>query len=201
MPSFSYLADDELSSLMAYLESDADETEAPRLFDDENGDLTWSGEGYGREWTTSTPQYVNTVRYFVDHMGYPAIQPPWGELVAVDVAEGEILWKVPLGEYPELVEMGITDTGTENIGGPALTAGGLIFIAATADSKFRAFDKNTGETLWEYQMEALGLSSPSVYEIDGKQYVAIVAGGGARRYTAEVARGLGRTIYVFALPD
>jgi quinoprotein glucose dehydrogenase len=139
--------------------------------------------------------------YFTDHMGYHAIKPPWGKLVAVDVAKGDILWSIPLGEYPGLVEMGIRNTGVENFGGMAVTKGGLIFIGATEDSRFRAFDKTNGELLWEFEMDAPGFSSPSVYEIDGRQYVAIVAGGGGGRYRSPVTGPLGKRLHVFALPE
>jgi quinoprotein glucose dehydrogenase len=93
--------------------------------------------------------------------GISGIQPPWGKISAVDINKGDILWSVPLGEYPVLAEMGITNTGSEKYGGIAVTAGGrLIFVAATVDSKFRAFDKSIGALLWEYQMEAPGYLSP-----------------------------------------
>jgi quinoprotein glucose dehydrogenase len=83
----------------------------------------------------------------------------------------------------------------------AVTAGGLIFIGATEDGMFRAFDKTNGELLWEFQMDAPGFSSPSTYEIDGRQYVAIVAGGGGARYRSPVTGPLGRRLHVFALPE
>jgi quinoprotein glucose dehydrogenase len=163
--------------------------------------LTWSGGEGETAWSTSTPQYIAALDYFTDHMGYHGIKPPWGKLIAIDVAKGDILWSVPLGEYPGLVEMGIRNTGAENFGGMAVTKGGLIFIGATEDSMFRAFDKATGELLWEFKMDAPGFASPSTYEIDGKQYVAIVAGGGGGRYRSPVTGPLGRRIHVFALPE
>ncbi len=157
---------------------------------------TWSGGSGVWEWSTTTPQYANNAPFFNDHMGYPAIKPPWGTLNAVDLGTGRILWKKPLGEYPELVEMGIRNTGTINMGGAVLTAGNVIFIGAASDEKFRAFDKFTGEVLWEYKLPAGGYATPSVYMIDGKQYVVIAAGGGAKPGTP-----LGDSIISFALPD
>lgn len=127
--------------------------------------------------------------------GYPAIKPPWGTLNAIDLSEGEIKWQVPLGEYAELTERGIPQTGTENYGGPVATAGGLIFIAATADEKIRAFDQDTGEMLWQAALPASGFATPSVYSVDGKQYLVIACGGGKMDMPAS-------DIYAaFALPD
>jgi quinoprotein glucose dehydrogenase len=119
-------------------------------------------------------------KMLLDSNGYPGVKPPWGTLNAIDLNKGEILWQVPLGEYPELIQKGLPPTGTQNLGGPVVTAGGLIFIGATRDEKFRAFDKETGEILWEYQLPAGGYATPSVYMIDGRQYVVIAAGGGGK---------------------
>ncbi len=117
-------------------------------------------------------------RRWLDPEGYPAIKPPWGTLNAVDLNTGELKWKVILGEYPELTARGIPPTGTENYGGPLVTAGGLIFIGATADETFRVFDKETGEVLWKTKLPFGGNATPSTYTVDGKQYVVISAGGG-----------------------
>ena len=103
--------------------------------------------------------------------------PPWGTLSAIDLNTGKLLWKDTLGDYPELKAKGI-HSGTENYGGPVVTAGGLLFIAATADSKFRAFNKRTGQLLWETDLPACGFATPAVYEVDGKQFVVIACGGG-----------------------
>ena len=88
------------------------------------------------------------------------------------------MWQVPLGEYPELARQGIRNTGTENYGGPVVTKGGLVFIASTMDEQFRSFNKHTGEVVWDYQLPAGGFATPATYEVDGKQYVVIAAGGG-----------------------
>ena len=133
---------------------------------------------------------------FSDPHGVPAIAPPWGTLNAIDLATGELLWKIPLGEYPQLVAKGIRNTGTMNFGGAVATAGGVVFVAATADEKFRAFEKHSGRLLWERQLPAGGYATPSVYMVDGKQYVAIAAGGSGKNGTKA-----GDSILAFALPE
>lgn len=133
-------------------------------------------------------------RRWLDKDGYPAIKPPWGTLNAVDLNTGEIKWKVTLGEYAELTARGIPPTGTENYGGPVVTAGKLIFIGATADETFRAFDKETGKVLWKAKLPFGGNATPSTYMVDGRQYVVISAGGG------KSGRPAGGALVAFALP-
>ncbi len=132
---------------------------------------------------------------FLDREGYAAVKPPWGQLACVDLNKGEIVWQVPLGEFKELTARGIPQTGTQNIGGSVVTAGGLVFIGTTQDEKFRAFDKKTGKVLWEAQLPAGGYASPCTYEVNGKQYVAIAAGGGGKPRTKS-----GDAYVAFALP-
>jgi quinoprotein glucose dehydrogenase len=116
---------------------------------------------------------------FLDPDGYPAVQPPWGTLNAINLDTGEIAWKIPFGEFPELAAKGMGNTGTENYGGGVVTAGGLLFIGATNhDRKFHAFDKATGKLLWETTLPAAGNATPATYEVNGKQFVVIAAGGG-----------------------
>ena len=130
-----------------------------------------------------------------DPDGYPPITPPWGTLSAIDLNAGTMKWHKPLGEYPELVAKGMTDTGSDNYGGPVVTAGGLLFIAATNfDRKLRAFDKLTGELLWQTVLPFAGNATPSTYLLNGKQYLVIACGGGKNGAPS------GSTIVAFGLP-
>lgn len=113
---------------------------------------------------------------FLDNKGLPGISPPWGTMHAINLNTGEYLWSIPLGDTPELGEKG-KDTGTENYGGPVVTENGLLFIGATRDGYFRVFDKHTGEKLWEYKLPAAAFATPAMYEVNGKQYIAIACGG------------------------
>jgi glucose dehydrogenase len=125
-------------------------------------------------------QWRNELAYtrFWDDNKYPCQQPPWGELVAVNANTGDIVWKIPFGIYPELVAKGIPPTGTPNLGGPIATASGLLFIGATKDARFRAYDAKTGKELWHAQLEAAGAATPMTFMgRDGKQYVVIASGG------------------------
>ncbi|HVR70668.1 MAG TPA: PQQ-binding-like beta-propeller repeat protein [Vicinamibacteria bacterium] len=142
-----------------------------------------------------SPYTITGYNRFFDPEGYPAVKPPWGTLNAIDLDKGEIAWTVPLGELPELTARGIPPTGTENYGGPVVTAGGLVFIGGTKDEKFRAFDKRTGQVLWETSLPAGGYASPATYEVGGRQYVVIAAGGG------KMGTKSGDAYVAFALPD
>jgi quinoprotein glucose dehydrogenase len=163
MPSFARLKESEKRALIAYLGYSA-----PKRAPD-----------------ARTPRRAQSSRYeFVgyerwrDSSGFPAIKPPWGTLSAIDLNTGEYRWRITLGEHATLTARGIPVTGTEQYGGPIVTAGGLLFIAATMDSKFRAFDKNTGTLLWETTLPAPGYATPSTFVANGNQYVVIAAGGG-----------------------
>lgn len=135
-------------------------------------------------------------RKFLDPDGYPATAPPWGTLSAIDLNTGAYAWQIPLGEYPELVARGVRNTGSENYGGPIVTAGGLVFIGASNhDRKFHAFDKATGELLWETTLPFSGNATPATYEIEGRQFVVIAAGGGRTRGPS------GGAYVAFALPE
>ncbi|HTL30515.1 MAG TPA: PQQ-binding-like beta-propeller repeat protein, partial [Tepidisphaeraceae bacterium] len=131
----------------------------------------------------------------LDQDGYPGCTPPWGTLNGIDLNTGKIAWRVPLGEYDELTKSGIPKTGTENFGGPIVTAGGLVFCAGTRDIKIRAFDKSTGEELWSHALPFGGFAPPSTFEVHGKQYIVIPATGGGKLDTPR-----GDCYVAFSLP-
>jgi quinoprotein glucose dehydrogenase len=162
MTGFPNLSPAQLSALVAFLTSG------------ENKELG-SGEPSSPEMKYRFTGYHR----FLDPDGYPAIAPPWGTLSAINLNTGEYAWKINLGEFPELAAKGVKNTGSENYGGPIVTAGGLLFIGATSfDKKFRAFDKSTGELLWETTLPFAGNATPATYSVAGRQYVVIAAGGG-----------------------
>ena len=127
---------------------------------------------------SKVPYAVAGFGRFKDNRGFPVVKPPWGTLNAIDLNTGEYVWKIPLGHEEQLNDPAIEVSGTENYGGPVITAGGLLFIAATKDEKFRAFHLKTGEQLWEDQLPAGGYATPATYEVNGKQYVVVACGGG-----------------------
>ncbi|HRP57445.1 PQQ-binding-like beta-propeller repeat protein [Agriterribacter sp.] len=131
---------------------------------------------------------------FLTKTGKPALAPPWGTLTAIDLNTGGHLWKTVLGEDPVFKEMGVKETGTENYGGPVVTKTGLLFIAATKDSKFRAFNKSNGQLLWETTLPAPGFATPAMYEVNGKQFIVIACGGG------KLGTASGDAYVAFALP-
>jgi quinoprotein glucose dehydrogenase len=171
MPSFAFLSEADRAAVVDFVMQGKGISNAVAT-----GNKEPQGEKDDELWTY--PYVMNGYKRFKTPDGYPAIQPPWGTLNAVDLNKGSIVWKIPLGEHPELVKKGIRNTGCENYGGPVVTAGGVLFVAATLDEKFRAFDKKTGKLLWETQLPAAGYATPATYSVDGQQYVVIACGGG-----------------------
>jgi len=195
MPSFRHINEGEKRALVNYLlapDRVANTTDATSYRATERESVPPSPLNMA----SKRPPYVSTglVR-FLDQNGYPGIKPPWGTLNAIDLNTGKLRWKVTLGEHPELTAKGIPPTGTENYGGPLVTKGGLVFIAATQDQKIRAFDKNTGKELWSHELPAAGFATPATYVVEGRQYVVIACGGG------KVGLPSGDTYVAFALPD
>jgi quinoprotein glucose dehydrogenase len=167
MPAFPTITEEEKEALIAF------------LFD-RQGRSASGPHASGERGAGQGGRYVDVTAYklFRGPNGYPAIKPPWGTLAAVDLNTGETAWTVPLGTHPELAEQGRPPTGMLSIGGPIATAGGLIFIAGTEDRKLRAFDKATGEQLWETTLPTGAFATPATYMTGGRQYVVIAVGGG-----------------------
>jgi quinoprotein glucose dehydrogenase len=178
MPAFAFLTPAQIDAVAAHVLGEPEP-------DHSKGEAAQSGRPY---------THLGYNR-FLDPEGYPAVKPPWGTLNAIDLDAGEIRWSVTLGEFPELTKRGLPPTGTENYGGPIVTAGGLVFVGATKDERFRAFDKRTGELLWETALPAGGYATPATYEKGGRQYVVIAAGGG------KMGTRSGDAYVAFALPD
>jgi quinoprotein glucose dehydrogenase len=187
MPSFKQISADEEKALLVFLLKLPEKSSDAKIISKEPVSTAKN--------SLNIPYTMNGYNRFLDTNGYPGIKPPWGTLDAVDLTTGKLLWKVPLGEYPELTKRGIPKTGTELYGGPLVTKGGLVFVAATKDEKIRAFDKRTGRQIWEAKLPAAGYATPATYAVDGKQYVVIACGGG------KIGSRSGDTYVCFALPD
>jgi quinoprotein glucose dehydrogenase len=180
MPGLPNLPHEAAQAILDYVYSGKDTELADLILPPSPIDLKYRIDGYNK---------------FLDPDGYPAVKPPWGTLTAMDLAKGTIVWSIPFGEYPELARKGLKNTGTENYGG-ALAIGGLLFIGATNfDKKFHAFDAATGRLLWEATLPAAGNATPVTYEVSGRQYIVIAAGGGK----SAGAKSGGKYI-AFALP-
>jgi quinoprotein glucose dehydrogenase len=181
MPAFKQFSSEEINALSSFILDDKAKQKIKSLFQtpvDTFLNLPYSITGYNK---------------FLSKDGYPAISPPWGTLNAIDLNTGEYVWRIPFGTYPEFEKKNII-TGAENYGGPVVTAGGLVFIAATKDGKFRAFNKRTGKLLWETTLPAAGFATPAIYNINGKEYIVIACGGGKMKSKS------GDSYVAFALP-
>jgi len=164
MPAFASLKPAERDAIAHYLLNlDEKQKQGEKGTFERHPEVLYSNTGYNR---------------FVTSQGYPAVEPPWGTLNAIDMNTGETQWQVSLGRFEELKSKGIPPTGTENYGGSVNTKSGLIFIAATRDEKIRAFDKEHGKVLWEYKLPFGGYATPAVYEVDGKEFIVVACGGG-----------------------
>jgi quinoprotein glucose dehydrogenase len=175
------------------------------------GGSPWSGASFDPRTTTlfvntnNTPAIVSNpanYRFLVDDQGYPGVKPPWGNLTAIDLNTGKFAWRKTLGEYRALTAQGIPPTGTINLGGTLATAGDLVFVGATADATFRAFNSRTGEPVFEYPLPASAYAAPMTFSAKGKQYVVIAASGGGLAKVFGFDRGpMSDTFVCFALPE
>jgi quinoprotein glucose dehydrogenase len=159
MPSFAFIDDDGAKAIYNYING----LEKDDKMVDSNWPYPYRMRGYEKLYAPD---------------GYPMIKPPWGQLTAIDMNKREIAWQITLGEYKDLTNKGMAKTGTENYGGPVVTAGNVLFIAATSDEMIRAFDSRTGQELWSLELPAAGYATPATYSVNGKQYVVIACGGG-----------------------
>lgn len=182
MPGFAGITAEQKQALLAF------------LFNDEKVETVATSSGSKPKQGPYVPYRFNGYTKFLDSKGYPAIKPPWGTLTAINLNTGQQVWQKTLGEFPELTQQGILPTGTENYGGPVITKGGLLFIAATKDGMFRAYDKKTGQLLWQTQLPAAGFATPSTYEVNGKQYIVVACGG------TKLGTNKGDSYVAFALP-
>ncbi len=182
MPAFPYLSEDDRNAIAGYLlnkENRLTMSNSPRPNESMDTISKKRDSVKHKPVFPYEPNYMIKIwQRFTDQNGYNAVTPPWGTFNAIDLNTGEYLWRVPIGEFPELTKKGIPLTGTETYGGPVVTASGLIFIASTRDERLRAIDKSTGKTVWEYQLPAGGFSTTITYAVKGKQYIALAVGGG-----------------------
>jgi quinoprotein glucose dehydrogenase len=184
MPSFKRLPDAEKEAITAYLLT------LP------NGKQAYVERDKRKETAYDrVPYKMAGYNKFLTPKGNHAISPPWGSLNAINLKTGKLLWKVPLGEYTELKKKGVPPTGTENYGGPVVTAGGLVFIAGTPDKMFRAFNKMNGKLVWSYELPFAAFATPAMYKIGDKQFITIACGGGKLKTTS------GDVYVTFAIPD
>lgn len=177
MPPFASLGDEKIEAVVRYLTRYPQQQQGPRRVQPTSSAEPAAAADAGAR--GDMPYKTIGFRRFLDPEGYPATALPWGTLSAIDMNTGKYLWKIPFGEYPELAAKGMANTGSDNYGGPVVTAGGLLFIGASVfDRKFHAYDSATGKLLWETELPFSGLATPATYMVNGKQYVVIAAGGG-----------------------
>jgi quinoprotein glucose dehydrogenase len=184
MPAFKTMSANEQKSLVAFLYGDKEMVKQKS-----------DKKEPGMDKVQKNNYKISGYTKFLDKDGYPGISPPWGTLNAINLNTGEYVWKKVFGEYPELTAKGIPQTGSESYGGPIVTASGLLFIAGTKDEKFKAYDKKSGELLWETKLPAAGFATPATYEVDGKQFIVIACGG------TKLGAAKGDSYVAYALPS
>jgi quinoprotein glucose dehydrogenase len=184
MPGFGFLSQNERGAVADFLLGNKSAPDSDRAVEISGSDVLGG-----------IPYAITQFSRWFDKQGYPAVKPPWGTLNAIDLNTGEYRWRVPLGEEPALTARGIRPTGTENYAGPLVTGGGLVFIGASRDEVFHAFDRDTGKLLWQVKLPAGGYATPATYVLNGRQYVVIACGGG------KCGTKSGDAYVAFALPD
>jgi quinoprotein glucose dehydrogenase len=178
MPGMANLSNNEIESIATYISGI--EEEKDHRVEENSIKVPYAVAGFGR---------------FKDDRGFPVMNPPWGTLNAIDLNTGEYLWKIPFGHEEALNDPNYPISGVENYGGPVVTAGGVLFIAATKDEKFRAYNMKSGELLWQTNLPAGGYATPATYQVDGKQFIVIACGGG------KMGTKSGDEYRAYALPD
>jgi quinoprotein glucose dehydrogenase len=189
MPSFDFLTENQRQLVVAHLLGSPPAAPPPSAID-----AGRKQEPGGADVLGTIPYSMTGYHRWLDTNGYPAIKPPWGTLNAIDLNTGDYRWRVTLGEWPDLTARGIPPTGTENYGGPVVTASGLVFIAASRDEHLRAFDRRSGKELWKVKLPAAGYATPATYSVNGRQFVVIACGGG------KIGTRSGDAYLAFALP-
>jgi quinoprotein glucose dehydrogenase len=184
MPAFQYLKQEEKEAIASFV-----------LDQKKNQQKKFVSVPTAAEVFRNVPYTISGYIKFLSKEGLPAIAPPWGTLTAINLNTGEHVWKTTLGEEAELKARGVPPTGTENYGGPVVTKGGLLFIGASKDGKFRAYSKATGTLLWETNLPAPAFATPAVYAANGRQYVVVACGGG------KLGTKSGDAYVAFALPE
>ena len=184
MPAFSHLSQEDKDAIAAYVLNLQKEQQKK-----------FTGKLSAIDSFRRIPYQISGYNKFLTKSNLPGLAPPWGSLSAIDLNTGEYVWKTTLGEDSVFKARGAKETGTENYGGPVVTKGGLLFIAATKDRKFRAFNKSTGKLLWETTLPAAGFATPAIYEVNGRQFVVIACGGG------KLGANSGDSYVAFALPE
>ena len=183
MPSFQYLGEEDKEAIRSFILDYQPDQKKPYI-------ARVSGDDSFR----AVPYNISGYNKFVSKSGLPAIAPPWGTLTAINMNTGEHVWSVPFGNDERMKGKTTTPTGAENYGGSVVTKGGVLFIGASKDGMFRAYNKRTGKLLWQVKLPNANFATPATYELNGKQYIVLACGGG------KLGTASGDSYVAFALP-